>query len=445
MSETTYRIGGRDFHLLFPELARPLTGEEWDDLLESIEEHGIQCPIVVDEADGVIDGGHRLRAAHELGLEMVPFIIHAGLDDDQKYRLALTLNFDRRHLADRQSQRRDRIQRVIEARQKGDSLRTIAEREGVSHPQIIKDLREAGGNQLPPEPKATGRDGKTYPARRDPAKAKERAEKRQREKLKELEEAKPNLDLPEWRLLEGDCLELLPTVSSGSARLVFCDPPYNIGVDYGDGDQADLLDDEQYCDWFGRWIAEAHRILTDDGSFWVLIGDEYAGEYAVALKRAGFVLRNWIKWYETFGVNCERKFNRTSRHLFYAVKSEKAFVFNRDAVSRPSDRQAKYSDPRANPEGKVLDDVWTDIPRLAGTHGERIPTFPTQLPVALLRRIVLCATEPGDLVMDFFNGSGTTGVATLANHRRYLGIERQPHFAALARKRLGCVQLELPE
>jgi site-specific DNA-methyltransferase (adenine-specific) len=96
----------------------------------------------------------------------------------------------------------------------------------------------------------------------------------------------------------------------------------------------------------------------------------------------------------------------------------------------------KYRDQRANPLGKILDDVWLDIPRLAGTHRERIPGFPTQLPVKLLHRIVGCASEPGDLVIDPFCGSGTTGVACQELHRRFCGIEASEEYAERARTRL---------
>jgi site-specific DNA-methyltransferase (adenine-specific) len=154
------------------------------------------------------------------------------------------------------------------------------------------------------------------------------------------------------------------------------------------------------------------------------------------LKDLGLTVRAWITWHETFGVNCANNFNRCSRRLFYAVKDPGRFVFHAEAVSRPSDRQAKYNDPRANPDGKILDDVWTDIPRLAGTHKERLPDFPTQLPVALLERVVLCASDPGDLVLDPFSGSATAGVAAVRHGRRYLGVEKNPRFAELSRLRL---------
>ncbi len=244
-------------------------------------------------------------------------------------------------------------------------------------------------------------------------------------------------DRPNWSVLNVDVLDGLESVRDehGPARLIFTDPPYNIGIDYGDGEQADRLSDSAYMKWVRQWFALCWDCLTDDGSLWVMIGDEYAAEYAVELKATGYTLRSWIKWYETFGVNCSNKFNRTSRHIFYAVKDPAAFVFNPEAVTRPSDRQTKYGDSRASSGGKIWDDVW-QIPRLTGTCSERIPDFPTQLPLALVEPIVLCASMPGDLVVDPFNGSGTTGVASVQNARKYVGIEKSEVFADMASKRI---------
>jgi site-specific DNA-methyltransferase (adenine-specific) len=244
-------------------------------------------------------------------------------------------------------------------------------------------------------------------------------------------------DRPTWSIINADVLEGLESVRDehGPARLIFTDPPYNIGIDYGDGEHADRLSDASYMKWVRQWFALCWDCLTDDGSMWVMIGDEYAAEYAVELKAVGYTIRSWVKWYETFGVNCSNKFNRTSRHIFYAVKDPAAFVFNPEPVTRPSDRQTKYGDSRAAAGGKLWDDVW-QIARLTGTCSERIPDFPTQLPLALVEPIVLCGSMPGDLVVDPFNGSGTTGVAAVRNGRKYVGIEKSEKFADIATKRI---------
>lgn len=249
--------------------------------------------------------------------------------------------------------------------------------------------------------------------------------------------AQPEGELGKWDVRNLDVMEGLASIAaSGSrARMIFADPPYNIGIDYGAGKKADQLPSAQYMDWVVDWMSLCVDCLTDDGSLWVMIGQEYAAEYNLAIKRLGLTIRSWITWYETFGANCSDKFNRTSRFIFHAVKDKKSFVFDRSAVNRPSDRQTIYNDRRASPGGKNWDDVW-QIPRLTGTCKERIPGFPTQLPLALVRPIVLCASEVGDLVVDPFSGSATTGEAAITSGRDFIGIEDKGNFAELSRKRL---------
>lgn len=234
----------------------------------------------------------------------------------------------------------------------------------------------------------------------------------------------------------GDSREELAAQDSRSVDLVFADPPYNIGVDYGRGACADLLPPAEYLNWCREWMFECYHILTDIGTMWVMINDEWAGHFSVILEELGFHQRNWIKWYETFGVNCVNKFNRTSRHIFYCVKDSKQLVFHSDAVMRPSARQSKYRDKRASWGGKVWDDVW-QIPRLVGSAQERIKELPTQLPLAILRPIIACTSNPGDLVLDPFMGSGTTLRAAKDLGRKAIGIEIEEKYCEIAAKRLG--------
>jgi DNA modification methylase len=233
----------------------------------------------------------------------------------------------------------------------------------------------------------------------------------------------------------GDCIEHLAAMDAGSVQLVLADPPYNVGVDYGDGHRADRLPDAAYIQWLREWINAASRVLAPDGAMWVICGQEYAGDHQVAMRDAGLHWRNTVTWVESFGVNCRRKFNRTSRQMFYATKHPKRFTFNVESLTVPSARQTKYGDKRANPAGKVLDDVWT-ISRVCGTFRERVSRVPTQLPLALVRRVVLGLTRPGDLVVDPFMGSGTTGVVCIERGRRFHGIELREEYAAIAQARI---------
>ena len=232
----------------------------------------------------------------------------------------------------------------------------------------------------------------------------------------------------------GDCCEVLASLPRESVDLVLTDPPYNIGIDYGSGKKADLRDD--YDIWCGRWIGWCCRALKPHGSIWVISGQEHGADIDIAMRNCDLVVRNRITWHETFGVQCQRKFARTSRPIYYAVKDEKHFTFNREAVTVPSDRQTKYGDRRAAPGGKVMGDVW-QINRVCGTFKERVAGVPTQLPSELVARIIGVSSNPGDVVLDPFAGSGTTLAVAKQMGRKATVIELNPEYAEIARKRVA--------
>jgi site-specific DNA-methyltransferase (adenine-specific) len=305
----------------------------------------------------------------------------------------------------------------------------------------IKETKEAGRELTSKAIYQAGRKHKQDEAKKTEAKAKG---------------SRPQPPDPTWQIIQANCLDVLghpsrytppkghPDPLETRPRLIFADPPYNEGIDYGDH-YNDQLDDGDYRDQARRWFECFYDALTDDGALWLLINHEWAYTFCADAEECGFYLHQTVIWFESFGVNCSRKFNRCSRPLLWLVKDSKRFVFNSDApeVRRPSDRQAIYKDKRAEPDGKLWDDVWgvnPPVPRLAGTHGERRPEFPTQLPLALLRPIVACASNLGDLVIDPFSGSGTTGHACIELGRRFIGIELSQNFAELSRLRLQGVR-----
>lgn len=450
--------------------------ERFGELLADIQANGQREPITL--CDGMIlDGRNRYRACVELGVEQL-----TREYEGDPWAFAWSLNGARRDLEatvralifkrceDGSAKWAKRLAKIAEdgnrkkseaakgnANASKDRTKTVVDHDDqpVKKPKVAV-AREARAAEAKVSPATMARadqiakrpdlEEKVVAGEMKPAEALReiRSEKRRKQLQEAAEKAATEhaADRPKWSILNVDVIEGLETIRDehGPARLIFTDPPYNIGIDYGDGEKADLLTPQAYMKWVRSWFSLCWDCLTDDGSLWVMIGDEYAAEYCTELKATGFTIRSWIKWYETFGVNCSNKFNRTSRHIFYAVKDEKSFVFNPEPVTRPSDRQTKYGDSRAAAGGKLWDDVW-QIPRLTATCAERVPDghgdfFPTQLPLALVEPIVLCASMPGDLVVDPFNGSGTTGVASLRNGRQYIGIEKSEKFADMADMRL---------
>jgi site-specific DNA-methyltransferase (adenine-specific) len=255
---------------------------------------------------------------------------------------------------------------------------------------------------------------------------------------------------------QGDCLERLAQIDADSIDLAFADPPFNIGYEY------DLYDDrrsrQDYLEWSGAWMKAVWRVLKPTGTFWLAIGDEYAAELKlIAQDAAGFTCRSWVIWYYTFGVNCVRGFSRSHTHLFHFVKDPDRFTFNGEnpAVRVPSARQLVYRDARANPKGRLPDNTWIfrpqDAPasgfatmhdtwyfaRVAGTFKEREGFHGCQMPEQLLGRIIRISSNPQELVLDPFAGSGTTLAVAKKLGRRWLGIELSREYVKRCRQRIA--------
>ena len=171
------------------------------------------------------------------------------------------------------------------------------------------------------------------------------------------------------------------------------------------------------------------------------------------LDELGLEMRNWIVWHYTFGVHCTKKFTRSHAHILYYVVNPRRFTFNADEVRVPSARQTVYADRRANPAGKLPDDTWVLRPqeeercfkpgddtwylsRVCGTFKERTG-HPCQMPESVLERIIRVSSNPGDLVLDPFAGSGTTLATAKRLGRRYLGVELSAEYAEAVRRRLA--------
>lgn len=252
---------------------------------------------------------------------------------------------------------------------------------------------------------------------------------------------------------QGDCVQLLGKIDSGSIDLVFADPPFNIGYEY------DVYDDrkqaEDYLSWCRQWIEGVHRVLKPNGTFWLAIGDEYAAELKIESQKAGFHCRSWVIWYYTFGVNCVNGFSRSHTHLFHFVKDKDNFVFNRTnpQIRVQSARQLVYADNRANPNGRLPDNTWITRPqdaplsfspahdtwyfaRVAGTFKEREGFHGCQMPEQLLARIIRSSSHPQDVVLDPFGGSGTTMCVAKKLGRHWMGLELSEEYVKYIGERL---------
>ena len=223
------------------------------------------------------------------------------------------------------------------------------------------------------------------------------------------------------RIICGDCIEVLGKVAEPFADLIFADPPFNIGYKYDK--YYDKVKKKNYIAWTKEWMSICKKVLKPHGSFYIAIGDDYAADVKIIADELGLFMRNWIIWHYTFGQQTKNKFARAHTHIFYFANDNKNFTFNDHAIRVPSDRQLIYNDKRANPTGKMPNDVWDEFSRVCGTFKERQGWHPCQMPESLLTRIIAVSSNPGDCVLDPFSGSGTTAAAAIRLGRNYVGVE----------------------
>lgn len=237
------------------------------------------------------------------------------------------------------------------------------------------------------------------------------------------------------KIICGDCIEVLGGVDEPFVDLIFADPPFNIGYKYDK--YYDKVKSKNYIAWTKDWMTACKQVLKPHGSFYIAIGDDYAANVKIIADELGLFMRNWIIWHYTFGQQTKTKFARAHTHIFYFANDEKNFTFNDRAVRVPSDRQLLYNDKRANPIGKMPDDVWNQDSRVCGTFKEREGWHPCQMPESLLKRIISASSNPGDCVLDPFSGSGTTAAAACMLGRNYVGIEISEQYVDRSNERLA--------
>jgi modification methylase len=254
--------------------------------------------------------------------------------------------------------------------------------------------------------------------------------------------------LPLGQILEGDCIAAMRSLPPASIDCIFADPPYNLqlGGDLNrpDGSEVDAVTDEwdrfdsfaAYDAFTKAWLMEARRVLKPDGALWVIGSYHNIYRVGAALQDAGFWILNDIVWRKTNPMPNFKGTRFTNAHetLIWASMGEKArYHFNYRAMKTLNDELQMRSD-------------WV-LPICSG--GERLKedgrkAHPTQKPESLLYRVLLATTEKGDVVLDPFFGTGTTGAVAKRLGRQWIGCEREAGYRALAYKRIAD-QLPLDE
>ena len=246
-------------------------------------------------------------------------------------------------------------------------------------------------------------------------------------------------------IIEGECVDVLSRLPDKSVDLVFADPPYNLqlggGLTRPDQSAVDGVDDawdrfdsfDAYDLFTHQWLTECRRVLKDDGAIWVIGSYHNIFRVGAILQDSGFWIQNDVIWLKSNPMPNFKgtRFQNAHETLIWAAKTEKSRVtFNYDAL-------------KAFNEDKQMRSDWV-IPLCTG--GERLKdeagkkAHPTQKPEGLLHRVLLATTNPGDVVLDPFSGTGTTAAAAKRLGRNYIGIERDETYVRLSRARLKAIE-----
>ncbi len=251
--------------------------------------------------------------------------------------------------------------------------------------------------------------------------------------------------LPVDTILVGDCIDQMNALPAGSVDLIFADPPYNLQLEEGltrpDQSKVDAVDDDwdkfqsfSHYDAFTRaWLKAARRLLKPDGAIWVIGSYHNIFRVGTALQDLDFWMLNDVIWRKANPMPNFRGTRFTNAHetLIWAARDKKSRVtFNYEAMKQANEDTQMRSD--------WLFPICTGGERLTDGEGDKV--HPTQKPEALLFRILNATTKPGDVVLDPFFGTGTTGAVAKKLGRHFIGIDREDTYIAAALKRIAAIK-----
>ncbi|OSP54652.1 site-specific DNA-methyltransferase [Pseudoruegeria sp. SK021] len=251
--------------------------------------------------------------------------------------------------------------------------------------------------------------------------------------------------LPLNQIVRGDCIDVMNGLPEGSVDLIFADPPYNLqlrgDLHRPDNSLVDAVDDawdqfasfESYDEFTQKWLAAARRILKPNGAIWVIGSYHNIFRVGAALQNQGYWILNDVVWRKSNPMPNFRGKRLTNAHetLIWASRGEGAkYTFNYEALKAMNEGVQMRSD-------WVLP-ICTGHERLKNDNGDK--AHPTQKPEALLHRLLVGTTNPGDVVLDPFFGTGTTGAVAKKLGRNFIGIERDEGYIKAAEARLNLVR-----
>lgn len=245
----------------------------------------------------------------------------------------------------------------------------------------------------------------------------------------------------------GDCLEILEHFPEHSVDMIFADPPYNLSndgitcqagrmvkVNKGDWDKSKGFESD--VAFHEAWIARCRRVLKPNGTIWVSGTNHSIFQCGYVLQKQGFHILNDIAWFKPNAapnLACTT-FAHSHETLLWARKDKKS----RHSFNYQLMKQGEFAEDKMKLPNKQMRSVWS-IPTPPPSE-KKFGKHPTQKPLALLKRIILASSQEGDLILDPFNGAGTTGIAAkLIGNRRYIGIELDQEYIELTINRYKTV------
>ena len=247
------------------------------------------------------------------------------------------------------------------------------------------------------------------------------------------------------RIIQGDSLEILSNeslynIQDNSIDLIFVDPPYNIGKNFG-GITDKWETDEDYLEWSYKWIDLCINKLKDNGSMYVMSSTQSMPFFDIYIRKRMTILSRIVWYYDSSGVQAKNYFGSLYEPILYCVKKPGKHTFNADdiLVEAKTGAKRKLIDYRKNPpqpynSEKVPGNVW-EFPSVRYKMKE-YEDHPTQKPVALLERIIKASSNVGDTVLDPFSGTFTTSFVAKQLGRKSIGIELQEDYVKIGLRRL---------
>lgn len=252
----------------------------------------------------------------------------------------------------------------------------------------------------------------------------------------------------EHTIVHGEALDVLKSIESSTVDLIFADPPYNIGKDF-DGIH-DKVEEEEYFQWCWAWLDECHRVLKPNGTFYLMNSTQNMPRLDIYCREKFEILSRIVWAYDSSGMQARKFFGSLYEPILHMVKNAKSYTFNTDEILVEAKTGAKRGliDYRKNPPQpynttKVPGNVW-EFPRVRFRMDE-YENHPSQKPEALLERVIKASSNPGDVVLDPFGGSFSTGAIAKRLQRKSITIEKNEVYVKIGIRRLEIPSSYAPE